>query len=96
MTTPKLREGVYELMLSKSKELTEDSNELISGVNWKDECFTPNDLQQVGFIVGANWALRNLHKLLEPIDWGKTHADAYILVDSFIDKRVAIVEVEDE
>lgn len=82
MTQPKLREGAYELMLSKSRELIKDSNELISGVNWKDECFTPNDMQQVSFIVGAEWALRNLHLLLEPRDQPLVNG-----------KRVAIVEV---
>ena len=96
MTTPKLREGAHSLLLNMSKEAQKDHAELLSIVRNGIGQFTQIDTERTLFLTGAYWALNNLHKLLEPINWGETHADAHKIVDSIIDKRVAIVELEND
>lgn len=83
MTTPKLRDEAPGILSIRAVQYATDDSDY--------------DIEaEQAFLDGAFWTLSNLHLLLEPINWGETHADAHKIVDSIIDKRVAIVEVEGE
>lgn len=64
MTQPKLREGAEELITSWAVEFAKDIDVM------RDRGNTYND-----FCCGVDWALNNLHKLLEPTSWKGSFVD---------------------